>query len=74
MHVSLDILVLFVYMNKNQEVLTKDAIMFRVFAGLRSVTLLNKRLRRRCFPVNFAKFVKTPFLQDTSGRLLLYHA
>ena len=74
MHVSLDILVLFVYMNKNQEVLTKDAIMFRVFAGLRSVTLLNKRLRPRCFPVNFAKFVKTPFLQDTSGRLLLYHA
>ena len=62
MHVSLDILVLFVYMNKNQEVLTKDAIMFRVFAGLRSVTLLNKRLRPRFFPVNFAKLVKTPFL------------
>ena len=26
----------------------------------------------RCFPVNFAKFLRTPFLQNTSGRLLLY--
>ena len=25
----------------------------------------------RCFPVNFAKFLRTPFLQITSGRLLL---
>ena len=25
-----------------------------------------------CFPVNFAKFSRTPFLQNTSGRLLLY--
>ena len=26
-----------------------------------------KRLQRRCFPVNFAKFLRTPFLQSTSG-------
>ena len=26
-----------------------------------------------CFSVNFAKFQKTPFLQNTSGRLLLVH-
>ena len=26
----------------------------------------------RCFPVNFAKFLRTPFLQNTSGRLLLF--
>ena len=25
----------------------------------------------RCFPVNFAKFLRTPFLQSTSRRLLL---
>ena len=25
----------------------------------------------RCFPVNFVKFLRTPFLQNTSGRLLL---
>ena len=24
-----------------------------------------------CFPVNLAKFLRTPFLQNTSGRLLL---
>ena len=34
-------------------------------------TLLKKRLWHRCFPVNFAKFLRTPFLQNTSGRLLL---
>ena len=33
--------------------------------------LLIKRLQRRCFPVNFAKFSKTHFIQNTSGRLLL---
>ena len=34
-------------------------------------TLLKKRLWQRCFPVIFAKFLKTPFSQNTSGRLLL---
>ena len=33
--------------------------------------ILKKRLWHRCFPVNFAKFLRTPFLQNTSGRLLL---
>ena len=28
-------------------------------------------LWHKCFPVNFEKFVRTPFLQNTSGRLLL---
>ena len=39
--------------------------------GLKPATLLKKRLWHRCFPVNFAKFLRTPFLQNTSGRLLL---
>ena len=30
-------------------------------------TLLKKRLWHRCFPVNFEKFIRTPFLQNTSG-------
>ena len=34
-------------------------------------TFFKKRLWNRCFPVNFAKFLKTPFLQNTSGWLLL---
>ena len=36
--------------------------------------LLKNRLWHRCFPVNFAKFLRTPFLQNTSGQLLLYLA
>ena len=39
--------------------------------SLRPATLLKKRLWHRYFPVNFAKFVRTPFLQNSSGRLLL---
>ena len=35
------------------------------------VTLLKKRLQHRCFPVNFANFLRTPFSQNTSERLLL---
>ena len=33
--------------------------------------LLKMSLWNRCFPVNFAKFLRTPFLQITSGRRLL---
>ena len=29
-------------------------------------------LWRRCFPVNFVKILRAPFLQNTSGQLLLY--
>ena len=41
-------------------------------AGHRPVTLLKRRLWYRCFPVNFVKFLRTSFLQNTSGRLLLW--
>ena len=34
-------------------------------------TLLKERLWYRCFPVNFAKFLRTSFSLNTSGRLLL---
>ena len=39
--------------------------------GLRPATLLKKRLWHMFFLVNFAKFLRTTFLQNTSGRLLL---
>ena len=45
--------------------------LFLVKLQARSATLLKKRLWHRCFPVNFAKFLRTPFLRNTSGRLLL---
>ena len=38
---------------------------------LRPATLLKMRLWHRCFPVKFAKFLRTVFLQNTSGRILL---
>ena len=37
---------------------------------LRPATLLKKSLWHRCFPVNFAKFLRITFLQNTYGRLL----
>ena len=37
----------------------------------RSATSLKTSLLRRCFLVNFAKFVRKTFLQNTTGRLLL---
>ena len=44
---------------------------FNKVAGLRPATLLKMRLWHLCFPVNFAKFLITPFLQNISGRLLI---
>ena len=49
-----------------------QSLFFNKVAGLRPATLLKKRLWHRYFPVNFVKFLRTPFLQNTSGRLLLY--
>ena len=44
---------------------------FNKVAGIRPATLLKKSLWHRCFPVNFAKFLRTLVLQNTFGRLLL---
>ena len=49
---------------------------FRVFfnkvVGINPGTLLKNILLHRCFPVNFTKFLRTSFSQNTSGwRLLL---
>ena len=46
------------------------SLFFNKVAGLRPANLLKKRLWHRCFPVNFVKFLLTPILQNTSGRLL----
>ena len=44
-----------------------QSLFFNKVAGLSLATLLKKRLRHRCFPVNFAEFHLF-----TSGQLLLY--
>ena len=46
-----------------------QSLFFKKFAGLRP--LLKKRLWYRYFLVNFVKFFRTSFLQNTSWRLLL---
>ena len=38
--------------------------LFNKVAGLRAATLLKKRLWHWCFPLNFAKFLKTPFVTE----------
>ena len=45
--------------------------LYNKVAGLRPAILLKKRLRHWCFHVNFTKFLRTTFLQNTLGRLLL---
>ena len=47
------------------------SLFFNKVVGLRPATLLKKRLERRHIPVNFVKFFRTPFLQNTSRRLLI---
>ena len=48
-----------------------QSLLFNKVAGLRSATLLKKKLWHRCFPMNFAKFLRTPLLRNISGRLLM---
>ena len=40
-------------------------------SALKPATSLKKRLWHKCFPVNFAKFLRTPFLTEHLRRLLL---
>ena len=40
-------------------------------AGLRPATLSKKRLGHRCFPMNFAKFLRKPLPQNTFRQLPL---
>ena len=48
-----------------------QSLFFNKVAGLRPTTSLKKRPLHSCFPVNFVKFLRTPFLQNICGRLLL---
>ena len=45
----------------------RQSLFFNNVAGLRPATLLIKRLWHSCFPVKFAKLLRTPFLQNTCG-------
>ena len=60
---------IYVYTGKH----LRQSLFLNKAAGFRPATLLKKRLWRRRFPVNFVKFLRTPFLQHNckKGWLLL---
>ena len=47
------------------------SLFFNKVSGLRPLTLLKRRLWHKCFPMNFAKFLRTPIFKNTSERVLL---
>ena len=59
------------FLQKSQKKHLCWSLSFNKVAGLRTAILLKKRLWCRYFPMNFAKILGTPFLQNTSRRLLL---
>ena len=48
-----------------------QSLFFNKVTGLRTATLLKKRLWQRCFPLNFLKFQRTPFFIEHLFWLLL---
>ena len=48
-----------------------QAPFFKTCCRHKTCNFIKKRLRHTCFPLNFAKFIRTPFSQNTSGRLFL---
>ena len=55
--------------NSQENTCARDSFLIKLQAN--PATLLKKSLWYRYFHVNFAKFLRTRFLQNTSGRLLL---
>ena len=51
----------------NSQENTCATVFFKQSCKLRPDTLLKKRLRHSYFPVNLAKFLRSPFLENTSG-------
>ena len=45
--------------------------LFNKVAGLQACNYIKKRPQLRCFPVNIAKFLRTPILKNTCEELLL---
>ena len=56
---------------QNSKENTCDKVSFLIKLHAAPATLLKKRLWHWCFPVNFAKFLRTPFSNNTFGQLLL---
>ena len=46
-------------------------VLFNKVAVLQACSFISKRLQLRCFPMNIAKFLRTPILRNICERLLL---
>ena len=46
-------------------------ISFNKVSGLKACNFIEKRLQHRCFPMKFAKFLRTPFFTEYLRWLLL---
>ena len=47
-------------------------LLFNSVAALKVCNFFKKRVQHYCFPVNIAKFLRTPTLENTSEHLLIY--
>ena len=64
----------FLEISQNSQESTCARVSFLIKLQARPATLLKKRLWYRCFPVNFAKFLRTPFSIEHLWWLLLRHS
>ena len=58
--------------SQNSQENTCVRVFFNKVAGLTPATLLKKRLWYRCFPVNFAKFLRTPSVAASVTSYILH--
>ena len=63
----------FLEISQNSRENTCARVFFNKVAGLSPANLSKKRLWHGRFPVNFAKFLRTPFLTEHLRWLLLFH-
>ena len=61
----------FLKISQNSQKNTCASLFFNKVAGLMPAIVLKKRLQYKCLPVNFAKFLRTPFLKEHLRQLLL---
>ena len=70
-HRSCSIKKLFLKVSKHSQENECFRVSFNEVSGLRPTTLLKNGFQHRCFPVNMAKFLRTPNLKNIFERLLL---
>ena len=65
-YIHIEIYVNYIELHSLTEAATRSVLYKKClenFAGLIPATLLKKRLRHRCFPEKFVKFLRTPFFK-----------